>query len=242
MKRLILITGGSKGLGAELCQQYTDTGDTVIEFSRSAPFLFSVQVDMADPDIARRAFDTRFARSAEESWDEIIAINNAAVLGPIGPLHKQSTVEIQQHIAVNITSGMLFFAAVQQHFSWHTGRKLLVSITSGAATHGYAGWSLYCASKAAMDNHVRALAEEQQSTEQGQGFIPISINPGLVDTSMQELIRSCSPREFPAVEKFHQRLQDGKLQPPARVAAAVRSICAQPALESGAIYKADTWM
>jgi len=128
-------------------------------------------------------------------------------------------------------------SAAASAFENHTCRKLLVNISSGAATKGSAGWSLYCGAKAALENVIRSVALEQQHVP--HPFTAISINPGLIDTEMQAAIRATSAKDFPDVQKFHKRQADGLLRPPEQVAAAVSQILSQTNLTPGEVYKVD---
>jgi benzil reductase ((S)-benzoin forming) len=106
-------------------------------------------------------------------------------------------------------------------------------VSSGAATRGIAGWSLYCATKAALENFVRAAA-----LEQGARTHPISmlsVNPGIMDTEMQATVRSASVEDFPSVERFIRYKNEGALAPPARVASRIAEIVASR-LHAGGVY------
>ena len=78
--------------------------------------------------------------------------------------------------------------------------KQIVNISSGAAVKAYKGWSLYCSSKAGLDMATKSMAKEQSSSKN-----PVKINaiyPGVVETDMQEKIRSSSKQNFEEVERF----------------------------------------
>lgn len=235
--KLLLLSGGSRGLGGELYRQYEESSWTVYEFSRSAPHVNSTQVDFADPEAAHAVYSRLFDQAAHQEWEEIHVIGNAAMLYPIRPLSRVQPHELVANTHVNIASALLFLASAVQTFQHHTCRKLLVNISSGAATKGYAGWSLYCGAKAALENAIRSVAEEQQ--HQQHPFTALNINPGLIDTSMQAEIRATSPDNFPDVQKFHKRQADGLLRPPEQVAAAVAQILAQTNITPGELYKVD---
>jgi NAD(P)-dependent dehydrogenase (short-subunit alcohol dehydrogenase family) len=112
---------------------------------------------------------------------------------------------------------------------------VLANISSGAAQKGYAGWSLYCAAKAGMENYIRALALEQQA--EPHPFIPVNVGPGVIDTEMQALIRTSTASDFPEIERFIVRKEQGALLSPMKVAAAVCRILDLPSLSSGARYE-----
>ncbi|WP_283151210.1 SDR family NAD(P)-dependent oxidoreductase [Silvimonas soli] len=234
--RLAIISGGSKGLGASLCNQYLAAGFTVVEFSRSAPHDYSIQVDLADPVTTQQTVATTLRALAGQKWDEIVVINNAGVLDPIGPTSVKDPQAVLANINTNFASAIVFISEVVGAFQGHAARKIIASVSSGAALKGYAGWSLYCAAKAGVENFIRSVALEQIA--QSQPFFAINIDPGVMDTGMQALIRSSTVADFPDVARFVQRKQAGELRSADAVARAIRQIIDQPALENGGRYPA----
>ncbi len=238
--KLLILSGGSRGLGSELYKLYKKSSWEVYEFSRSAPHNNSHKVDFSDPEAAHAVFLRQFAELAQIDWEEIQIIGNAATLHPMQPLARMQPTDLVTNTHINITSALLFLSAAVSAFQRHNCRKLLVNISSGAATKGYAGWSLYCGAKAALENVVRSVALEQQHLP--HPFTALSINPGLIDTDMQAAIRATTADNFPDVQKFHQRQADGLLRSPSQVAAAVVNILSQPELTPGDIYKVDEFI
>lgn len=164
-------------------------------------------------------------------------VNNAGTLAPIGPAWSKPTTDVLHNIAVNFTSPILIIQELVRHFRRAPGRKLIVNISSGAALKGYAGWSLYCASKAGLDSFFRALAVEERS--QANPFTAITIDPGVIDTDMQTQIRAASAEDFPEVARFIRRKEAGGLLPAHRVAEAIVRLTSRTELEAGARYDAD---
>jgi benzil reductase ((S)-benzoin forming) len=232
--RLVVLTGGSRGLGLELCSAFSGRGYRVLEFSRSAPHDYSVNIDLASPAECRRIVATALAALGREPMDEILVINNAGTLDPIGPASRKAEEAVLANLNANFTSAILFLAELVGKYQATPCRKVLVNISSGAAQKGYAGWSLYCAAKAGLENYIRALAIEQKA--EPHPFIPINVDPGVIDTEMQALIRSSSVTDFPDLERFIERKKQGALASPARVAAAILRILELPSLSSGQRY------
>lgn len=232
--RLVVISEGSKGLGLALCSAFSERGHRVLEFSRSAPHDYSVSVDLASPAECRRIVATALATLGREPMDEILVINNAGTLDPIGPASRKAEDAVLANLNTNFTSAVLFLAELVEKYQTTPCRKVVVNVTSGAAQKGYAGWSLYCAAKAGMENFIRALAIEQKA--EPYPFIAINVDPGVIDTDMQALIRSSSLADFPDVERFIERKKQGVLASPARVAAAILRILELPSLTSGQRY------
>lgn len=231
--KLAIISGGSKGLGLALCQQYLADGYRVVEFSRSAPHPFSVQCDFAQPQAALGQLQATFAELSRAHYDEIVIINNAALLGPIGPNNRKAPAEIISHLNVNVTSAILFLSQAVNAFQTQQCPKTIANISSGAALKNIFGWSLYCASKAGLEHYIRTVAIEQ--AEQAQPFTAINIDPDIIDTDMQASIRQSSRADFPALDRFIMRKDTGLLRPPAQVAAAIIRILNSP-ISNGARY------
>lgn len=232
--RLAIVSGGSKGLGLALCVTLQEQGYQVIEFSRSAPHAYSFAVDLTDPVASQAIIRQALQPLAAQAWDEVLLISNAGMLSPIGMVGQQESAALLSNINANVSSAMLLIAEVVAQFQAHTARKVLASISSGAALRPKAGWSLYCAAKAAMESFVKTVALEQAA--QAAPFIALNIDPGLIDTEMQAQIRAASQADFPDVAQFIARKKSGLLIAPERVAAAVMGICALPKLENGGRY------
>ena len=237
--KLFIITGGSRGLGQALCEQFRSKDYKVVEFSRSAPHKYSVRIDLADPEKSRLPVANTIATMDTSQLQELIVVSNAGTLEPIGPTLSKSTSDLIGNMNTNYVSAVLVLTEIIRKFQTAACRKVIVNISSGAALKGRAGWSLYCAAKAGMENFIRALALEQQA--QPQPFIPINIDPGVIDTEMQALIRGTSQSDFPDVEMFVQRKDQGLLVPPDEVAAAILRILEQPSLSFGERYKTSEY-
>ena len=233
--RLVVVTGGSRGLGAALCEHYLAAGWRVVEFSRGAPHAYSVAADLSRPEQAATVFAQALARWDAVPLDEVAAFNNAAVVEPVGPVDRSSVEAIAGHVAVNVTSGILFARAFVAAFQDHDCPKAFVNVSSGAATRGVAGWSLYCATKAALENFVRAAALEQGARPHPISML--SVNPGVMDTDMQATVRNASKEDFPTVERFIRYEKEGVLVPPARVASRIADLVASRP-EAGGVYSA----
>jgi NAD(P)-dependent dehydrogenase (short-subunit alcohol dehydrogenase family) len=216
---LAIVTGGSRGLGAALCAAYIQRGWEVVEFSRSARLPYSIRVDLADPESAFSVFGLALSAAAAREAAEVVAIGDAAVLGPVGAVEHATPSAVARHMNVNVISAVLFAGAVFAAFREHVCPKTFVNVSSGAATRGIAGWSLYCAGKAAMENYVRAVALEQEVRP--HPFRIFSVNPGVMDTAMQEEVRGANVEDFPDVEQYVALHRDGRLGDPALVAARI---------------------
>ena len=229
--RIAIVTGGSRGLGEALCRCLGDDGYEVIEFSRGAPHAFSSTVDLADPYVASKAVAERLAPISAESCTDLVVFNNAGTLMPMGPTSRKPLADAVSNLNVNLVSAIAVLTEIMRHFRDAQCRKVLVNVSSGAALKGYAGWSLYCASKAGMEGFIRALAVEEEYSE--HPFTAISIDPGVIDTDMQARIRTASVADFPEVERFKARKLAGGLASAHAVAVAAIRLALSPNLRPG---------
>ncbi|MEN3112528.1 SDR family NAD(P)-dependent oxidoreductase [Uliginosibacterium paludis] len=228
---LVILTGGSRGIGLALVRQFEASGHRLIEFSRSAPHPFSRRVDLADPLAAREAIHAGLADLDDKSIESLTVIGNAGVLEPIGPAAFKDPAAVLANLNAGFVSGIVFYAEVVARFQHLAVPKRLANISSGAADKGYAGWSLYCAAKAGLENYIRALALEQAAMP--HPFLPLNILPGVVDTGMQALIRGSGEEDFPARERFATLHRDGLLASPDEVARRIRILLARSDLQPG---------
>ncbi|OJH10632.1 hypothetical protein FPG87_02165 [Flavobacterium psychrophilum] len=94
---------------------------------------------------------------------------------------------------------MLTSIFLKETQNWNCSKKI-INISSGAAVKPYYGWSLYCASKAAIDMMTKAVAVEQETIKNRTKII--AIYPGVVDTDMQFQIRKSSLENFIDIQRF----------------------------------------
>ena len=139
-------------------------------------------------------------------------------------MERSSPAAIASHFDTNVLSAVLFARAFVDAFQAHGCPKTFANITSGAASHEYAGWSLYCASKSALSSFVRAVALEQSARP--HPISAINVNPGVMDTAMQAEVRSATREEFPAVDRYLALKRDGRLASPRSVAIEIADLVA----------------
>ena len=202
-----VITGASRGIGAGIARLAHAEGLNVALCSRGEPALrddgdrvLAVRADVTDPaamdDLAQRAV-ARFG--GIDLW-----INNAGVLAPIGMLRELDSAEVKAHLEINVLGVFHGTRAFARHVRTSGRGGVLINISSGAARHGFAGWSAYCASKAAVDLMTESVAIEEKDA----GLRAHAVAPGIIDTAMQELIRGQREEDFPDVERFRQMKRD----------------------------------
>ena len=131
---------------------------------------------------------------------------------PIGALGGLDAAALARALALNVTAPLLLANALVAATGDAVERRVL-HVSSGAGRKPYAGWSLYCATKAALDMHARA-----SQLDAVPGLRIASVAPGVIDTDMQAAIRATPEGDFPLRERFEALKRDGQLEPPAQVA------------------------
>ncbi len=235
--KLAIVTGASKGLGQALFEQLGDLGYQRLDFSRSAPYQESRKIDLSSPEQAHQAVQTALADTDANSLEELLVINNAASNEPIGPPATHQVADVITHFNINVTSQILFLSAIMAKFRDSACRKVIANITSGAANFAFEGFSVYCASKAATEQFVRTVAAEQQRED--APFILINIDPGVMDTEMQTIMRGKSEADFPMVQHFISMKEQGSLATPEQVASGVIKIVTNTNVVTGERYSAQ---
>jgi NAD(P)-dependent dehydrogenase (short-subunit alcohol dehydrogenase family) len=109
------------------------------------------------------------------------------------------------------------------------GRPLrIVNVSSGAATRAYAGWSAYCATKAALRMAGQVVAVEADAYPPGAAgpldLAVVTYEPGVVDTAMQAEVRATPRAAFPALDRFLELHASGRLADPASPAAEIAAL------------------
>ena len=122
-------------------------------------------------------------------------INNAGVIGHLGPIDDADAPALAQALAINLQAPMLLSAVFLKHTRpWGIPRKVL-NISSGLGRRPMAASALYCATKAGLDHFTRCLALDEAL--QPHPASVVSLAPGVIDTDMQTELRSAKGAGFP---------------------------------------------
>ncbi len=231
LERLAIVTGGSRGLGRALCLAWQAVGFTTLALSRSAAGPGTLAIDLSDPTASAAIVRERLSTIDTQALREFVFVGNAATIEPIGPAARQPAEVLVHGLHVNLVSAIALMAATVDVLQDCAARKVLAGVTSGAAQRAQAGLSLYGAAKAGMEQFLRCVAMEQAT--QRHPFIPVSIDPGALDTDMQVHLRKAPTSDYPSAPEFARRHVKGELADPAAVASALVAQLRSPALAAG---------
>ena len=214
----IIITGHSRGLGWALTEYYGQHRCPVLGISRNLnnvaetnPLpLQQIALDLSDIPALTTWLSGSLLSDFLADADEIVLINNAGSVQPNAILGRQTAAQIAATIALNVTAPLLLSNALMQ-LKPAQARLKIAHISSGAGRKPYPGWSVYGATKAALDQHALCVAAEQQPS------IRIgSIAPGVVGTAMQAEIRQAQAADFPLLGRFQHLANEGAYWRPRR--------------------------
>ena len=218
MKNIYIVTGTSRGLGKALLKKIQKNEDNmVVSISRNHNIINQSNVSLFDFDLKETKMlpslvDLIFSTIDFTKTESITLINNAGVLSPIKSIQDASVEEITENLDVNLKSLIILtslFIAKTKNLDL---KKAIVNVSSGAASKGYDGWSVYCAAKAGVDNFTRSVGLEQE--RQKYPVKILSFYPGVIDTDMQRLIRNTQKNDFPALDRFIGYKESGSLLKP----------------------------
>jgi benzil reductase ((S)-benzoin forming) len=216
-----IVTGHTRGLGAALAAELLARNITVLGLSRSRnatlaqrfpQTLQQVELELADPASVTRWLASDALSRFVDGADSVLLYNNAGVVQPIGPIEVQDAAAIATAVALNVATPLMLASAVAAASVSASDRRI-VHISSGAGRNAYAGWSIYCATKAALDHHARAVM-----LDANRALRICSLAPGVLDTDMQAEIRSSGEEQFPLREKFEDLKRNGQLVSPEQCA------------------------
>lgn len=229
---LTILTGASRGLGLALTERLLAQGHRVLAISRravpAAPAtgeLIHWVADLADaaPVAARLA-----AWLAVQDASRIASatlVNNAGVVSRLAPLSAVDSADLSNALRVGLEAPLLLTAAfLRATEAWTMPRKVLL-ISSGLGRRPMAGSASYCTAKAGMDHLARTVALEEAAKPHGARIV--SLAPGVIDTDMQQQLRSSDPVLFPERELFVNLKATSRLDTPAQAAANVLRVLAR---------------
>jgi len=214
-QQVVLISGGSRGLGAAIARRCLDLGHMVATFSRSiTPFIEEQQerdpqgvrfhwssVDGRDDEALKRFVDTL----AERYGGVDVLVNNAAV-GRFGLFPLMRLGDIDESLDVNLRTNVLLARLCTPSMVSRMGGCIL-NISSVNALRGNAGVAVYSATKAALDGFTRALARELgpkniRVNSLAPGYFDSEMVSSLTERQMHKLVRSTPLRRLGTVEEI----------------------------------------
>lgn len=187
--KLVLITGGSKGIGKAMAELFAQNGANLVLLSRDINKLKDIQLDLIDrykisveifqcdirvPDDIKSVFDKL---GAEKKYINVL-VNNAGIM--IDATLQVVKPEIINAIyETNVYGTMYASQFALKHFVRNRGGSI-INLSSIIGTHGNLGQTVYGSSKTAVIGFTKSLSKELSA-------LNIRVNaiaPGFIDTDM----------------------------------------------------------
>lgn len=192
MKKTVLITGATSGIGLGCARKFAENGDRLILTGRNKERLEAVKAELTTKgtEVLTLAFDVQDRQAAKEAIDHLpaewqvidVLINNAGLALGLEPEYEGNLDDWETMIDTNVmgllTMTRLIVPGMVERNSGH-----VINIGSVAGDAAYAGGNVYCATKAA----VKALSDGLRIDVANTAVRVTNLKPGLVETNFSNI-------------------------------------------------------
>ena len=193
--RTIIVTGASRGIGADVARGIAARGGGVVLVARSGKALEDVAAELSGPSavVVGDVADTETVSAAVSAGEGLGGlwgvVNNAGINPFYHPVIETPLSEWDEVLRVNLLGATAFARAVGRHLAEAGGGGRIINLSSIAGLTGLPNIGPYNASKAALDALTRTLAVELGPA----GVLCNSIAPGTIATEMVEGLMTANP-------------------------------------------------
>ena len=194
MNPTLLITGGSRGIGAATARLAAAQGwDVVVNYTQDAVAAEAVAADVRalgrralvlQADVANHAQVLEMFATIDRAWGRLTGlVNNAGVVDVPARVDEMTPQRLQRMFAINVMGSMWCAQeAVRRMSTRHGGAGgAIVNLSSAAAKLGSPGQYVdYAAAKGAIDTFTLGLAREVA----GEGVRVNAVRPGIIETDI----------------------------------------------------------
>ena len=192
MKKTVLITGATSGIGLGCARKFADNGDRLILTGRNEQRLNEIkqELEAKGTEVLTLAFDVRDRAAASaaigqlpEAWQAIdVLVNNAGLALGLEPEFEGNPDDWDTMIDTNI-KGLLTMTRLIVPGMVSRGCGHVINVGSVAGDAAYAGGNVYCATKAA----VKALTDGLRIDLAETPVRVTNLKPGLVETNFSNI-------------------------------------------------------
>jgi NAD(P)-dependent dehydrogenase (short-subunit alcohol dehydrogenase family) len=183
--KVVMITGGSSGIGACCVQRFAQAGGSVVVLDRHTPAGVTGQTDSATSkslfvqgDVTAAADVRRAIDTAVHKFGRVdIGVNCAGIMGPRLPLIEQSDDALEELVAINVR-GVFLATKYQLRAMLDCGGGSVVNVASVFSFRPLETFGLYSATKHAVAGLTKAAAVEVASC----GIRVNAVAPGPIRT------------------------------------------------------------
>ncbi len=191
----MVITGASRGIGAEVARAASARGAACVLVARTGAALEALAAELPGPSrvVAGDVADPALAEAAAQAGEELGGlwglVNNAGINPYYKPLMDTSLAEWDEVLRINLLGAAGFARAVGRRLAAAGQGGRIVNLGSIAGLTGLPNIGPYNASKAALDAMTRTLAVELGP----HGVLVNSVAPGTIATEMVDDLLRANP-------------------------------------------------
>lgn len=199
MKGLVIVTGGSRGIGAAICRRLAkDLYAVAVNYASRVDQAEAVVAEITAAGGKAAAFrgdvanetdvQTLFAAAQDQLGPVVGLVNNAGVVGGVARLEAMTLEQLRRTLDINVIGTVLAAREAVRAMSTRHGGKggSIVNLSSVAARLGMPGEAVhYALSKGAIDSFTLGLGREVAE----EGIRVNAVAPGLIDTEMNSAER-----------------------------------------------------
>ena len=172
-----------------------------------------IEVDLgADSNILIDAISLMHRILNTNSSGPLVFVSNASIIEPIAQSTELDLPDLERSMRINCITPLMIANSLAKIAKAQNRSLLVLNISSGAASRPVSGWQAYCTSKAAYKMGLDVMVAENSHVR------VVHFDPGVMDTPMQELIRTQQVEDMPEVEVFRSYQQRGVLKAPLLIA------------------------
>jgi NAD(P)-dependent dehydrogenase (short-subunit alcohol dehydrogenase family) len=216
--KVSIITGAGRGIGRTLSLTFAKSGATLALVSRTERELESTSEEVRSIGslVLARECDVSRPRDVKSLVHEVVRrfgrvdvlVNNAGILGPIGPLEKNKAADWLAAIRVNLFGTFLFCKYVVPVMK-NQGHGTILNISGAGAPAPYPRFTAYSSSKTAVLGLTQTLAAELADF----GIQVNAIAPGITNTRMQDEIISAGELAGDSFRRANEVKESGGTDP-----------------------------
>lgn len=192
MKKTVLITGATSGIGLGCARKFAENGDKLILTGRNEQRLEEIREELTEKgtqvltlafDVRDREKATQCINSLPDEWRDIdVLVNNAGLALGLEPEYEGNPEDWETMIDTNI-KGLLTMTRLIVPGMIARNRGHIINVGSVAGDAAYAGGNVYCATKAA----VKALTDGLRIDVADTAIRVTNLKPGLVETNFSNI-------------------------------------------------------
>ncbi len=220
-KKVIVVTGGSQGIGFAVAKKCASEGAMVVIAARNRKDLENALAGLkkiADNNHKYYSLDVSqynqvqdFANWCAQEYGKIDGlVNCAGIYGPIGKIYQVELEKFFEALRINFFGTVSMCHAFIPHFNSNS-RKKIINYSGGGAASPFPNYSAYATSKIAIVRFTENLSIELSN----EGFDVNCIAPGFVVTRLHQQTIDAGPEKATAafLEKTKQTMESGGVPP-----------------------------